>query len=145
MIVERIASTDTGVNAFGLHPETGEILTVSFENGFIGRLVPAPDPEVLPPTLSATGVFADVATLTPAAGVLPYEVAARSGRTSRSRAVGFSCLRAAPFREPTPTSGPFRPARSGSSTSIFPSSATALRPAGLRPASSSRRMRAATV
>ena len=76
VIVERIASTDTGVNAFGLHPETGEILTVSFENGFIGRLVPAPDPEVLPPTLSATGVFADVATLTPAAGVLPYEVAA---------------------------------------------------------------------
>ena len=73
--VERIATASSGVNAFGMNPLTGDILVVEVKSGIISKLVPAPPPGGIPPTLAATGAFADLETMTPADGILPYEVA----------------------------------------------------------------------
>lgn len=74
VIVEHIA-TGT-VTGFGLNPFTGDILTLESGSGVISKLVPAPDTTAIPATLSGTGVFSYLSTMTPAAGILPYEVAA---------------------------------------------------------------------
>jgi uncharacterized repeat protein (TIGR03806 family) len=72
--VQRLA-TDTGISSFGIDPVTGEILLADLLEGSIKRLVasPATGSTPFPATLSATGAFADVGTLTPAPGVVAYE------------------------------------------------------------------------
>lgn len=69
----------TGANgpvAFGADPRNGDVLIAQINNGQIGRLdysgVPSGAP--LPPTLANTGAFSDLATLTPNAGIVPYDL-----------------------------------------------------------------------
>src|SRR6185295_3896675 len=58
---------------YGVDPRNGELLLCCLQGG-IYKLAPNPPPTVTPPaTLSATGVFSDLATLTPNAGIVPYE------------------------------------------------------------------------
>ena len=71
-VVERIAGHSGGLNSFALDPMTGDILVSS--GGSWHRLVVNVSAQP-PATLSATGVFADLATLTPVSAVHPYEVA----------------------------------------------------------------------
>ncbi|MDP3071751.1 MAG: PQQ-dependent sugar dehydrogenase [Opitutaceae bacterium] len=72
--VSQIA-TDGGVSSFGLNPATGDLLITDLLENQIKRLVPAaPAPAAAwPATLSATGAFANLATLAPAPGVVAYE------------------------------------------------------------------------
>ncbi len=71
----RLAS-GSGIVAFGIDPSNGDILFAEISAGRIRRLDynnnPTGDP--LPPTLSATGAYADLATLTPHPGIVPYAV-----------------------------------------------------------------------
>ncbi|MCB1211462.1 MAG: hypothetical protein KDK97_19205, partial [Verrucomicrobiales bacterium] len=72
--VRQIAST-TGysLSSFGLD-ENGELYLTSMGNeGHILKFSSQPTPQP-PATLSATGAFADLSTLTPARGVIPYTV-----------------------------------------------------------------------
>jgi glucose/arabinose dehydrogenase/mono/diheme cytochrome c family protein len=72
--VQRLA-TDAGIVSFGLNPATGDVLIADLQENAIKRLVanPAPGGTPFPATLSATGAFSDLATLTPAPGVVAYE------------------------------------------------------------------------
>lgn len=63
---------------FGLAPD-GDVLALDQPGGGLWRLARNPDagqPDTFPRRLSETGVFGDVAALAPAAGVVPYAVAA---------------------------------------------------------------------
>ncbi len=62
------------VTSFGIDPTNGDILAGS-HGGPIYRIVRAEDEpgSSLPTTLSATGAFSDLATLTPNPGIVPYE------------------------------------------------------------------------
>ena len=76
--VQWIAWVPTGT-ALAVHPQTGEILVNGYAS-WDGRIHVlrrrAPDPSRTPPNkLSQTGLFADLATLKPAAGFAPYAVA----------------------------------------------------------------------
>ena len=66
----------TGIAGFGTDPRNGELLIVDHDRGHIFTLEHAlpPAEQGLPPTLSATGAFSDLTSLTPQSGVLPYEV-----------------------------------------------------------------------
>ena len=66
---------DPGIAAFGIDPSNGDVLTADQNNETIKRLiaVPAGGP-ALPPTLADTGVFANLNTLTPHAGFVPYDL-----------------------------------------------------------------------
>ena len=71
-IVERIAG-QSYIAGFGTDPSNGDLLMADLIGGQIRRLVPGtPDP-TFPDTLSKTGIFSSVATLTPNAGVIPYD------------------------------------------------------------------------
>lgn len=73
--VRQIAG-DGGIAAFGLDPATGDILLADLTENAIKRLVATPAGgagDAPPATLAATGAFADLATLTPAPGVVAYE------------------------------------------------------------------------
>ena len=70
--IERIAGLSPGPTAFGLDPATGEILIATAAGVF--KLIQVPN-AVLPPTLSSTGFFRDLTSLSPAPGVHPYAVA----------------------------------------------------------------------
>ncbi|MEN9674682.1 MAG: hypothetical protein RIS76_578, partial [Verrucomicrobiota bacterium] len=73
--VSRLVSGDYGPTAFGIHPGTGEILLVQRNGERISRLVRhVGEGPTLPATLSETGVFADLQSLTPRAEMEPYEV-----------------------------------------------------------------------
>lgn len=69
-----LLATDGGISAFGLDPATGDLLLTDLTEGVIKRLVAAPagGSAPLPATLSATGAFADLASLTPAPGLVAY-------------------------------------------------------------------------
>ncbi len=62
--------------AFGTDPRNGDILIAQLNSGQIGRLdynttsTGAP----LPPTLADTGAFSDLTSLTPSAGIVPYDL-----------------------------------------------------------------------
>lgn len=62
--------------AFGTDPRNGDVLIAQLGNNQIGRLDynASPVGTPLPPTLAATGAFADLTTLTPAAGIVPYDL-----------------------------------------------------------------------
>ncbi|MBK1832989.1 ThuA domain-containing protein [Roseibacillus ishigakijimensis] len=70
-----------GLSSFG-HNAQGELFALQLGGGAIGggsisRLLPQPevvDRSIFPSTLSATGLFTDLATLTPTAGLIPYTV-----------------------------------------------------------------------
>jgi uncharacterized repeat protein (TIGR03806 family) len=72
--VRQIAQ-DNSIVSFGLDPATGDILLADHAEGAIKRLVPdtATGGLALPATLSATGAFTNLATLTPAPGLIAYE------------------------------------------------------------------------
>ena len=67
-----------GPSAFAPDPRNGEILMTdaSGGGGSVRQLVRNPNGTVdnLPPTLSATGAFSDLSTLTPNPGLVPYEI-----------------------------------------------------------------------
>lgn len=71
----QLLTTDGGISSFAVDPSTGDILLVDLTEGVIKRLMTTDSTGSTPPpaTLSATGAFTDVASLTPAAGVIPYE------------------------------------------------------------------------
>jgi len=66
----------SGVSAFGVDPRDGEVLLCQLGGGRVLRLEYSDQfvGEPLPLTLSETGAFADLAALTPAPGVVPYEI-----------------------------------------------------------------------
>ena len=66
----------SSIVAFGTDPANGDVLFAQYNDGQIRRLVYAGDSsgEPLPPTLADTGAFADLATLTPHPGIVPYEI-----------------------------------------------------------------------
>lgn len=63
---------ESGIVSFAVVPGTGDILLADLDSNEIRRVVAAPATSPLPATLSDTGVFSDVASLTPAAGVVAY-------------------------------------------------------------------------
>lgn len=66
----------SGLSAFGEDPGNGDLLMADHEGGRILRLDRASTPggTALPARLSSTGAFADLATLTPHPGIVPYDV-----------------------------------------------------------------------
>ena len=85
---------DAGISAFGMDPTTEHILMTDHGSGRVLRLVEKPDAEAiaLPATLSETGVFRELATLTPHEGIEPMKSTFLSGRIMLKRSVGFPCL-----------------------------------------------------
>lgn len=71
--VQRIATHPTGATSWTVDPVTGDLLAGSFYGKSIMRMIRS-TPAALPLTLSATGLFSDLATLTPAEAA-PYKVA----------------------------------------------------------------------
>ena len=71
--VTRIATHPNYVSGWAVDPATGDLLAASFGGKSITRMVRA-TPASIPPTLSTTGLFSDLATLTPAQAT-PYNVA----------------------------------------------------------------------
>jgi uncharacterized repeat protein (TIGR03806 family) len=70
----RQIATETGITGMTMDPRTGEVLFADFDSNIIKRLVSNPNANgtPLPATLAETGAFSNVATMTPAAGVVPY-------------------------------------------------------------------------
>jgi glucose/arabinose dehydrogenase len=65
-----------GISTFGRDPRDGEVLVANFRSGTIQRLVFVP-PEAapaFPQTLAETGLFLNLTNLTPAPGVVAYEI-----------------------------------------------------------------------
>jgi uncharacterized repeat protein (TIGR03806 family) len=73
--VREIAS-DTGITGLTMHPTSGEILFADFDGNLVKKLVANQNANgtPLPATLADTGIFSNVATLSPAAGVVPYAI-----------------------------------------------------------------------
>lgn len=69
-------TTANGPVAFGRDPRNGDVLIAQINNGQIGRLEynSTPSGPPLPPTLAATGAFGDLTTLTPAPGIIAYDL-----------------------------------------------------------------------
>ena len=71
--VERIAGLGQLVT-FGSDPSNGDVLLTDFSGTRIRRLVTETPGSEFPSTLGATGLFSDLATLTPAPSVVPYAI-----------------------------------------------------------------------
>ena len=69
--IERLTG-DAGQTAFHADPSTGDVLMVDIQENRILRLIAGTDTGSFPATLSATNLFADLSTLSPAPGMLPY-------------------------------------------------------------------------
>jgi hypothetical protein len=69
---------DTGISSFGVDPSNGDILYADLAGGInstIDRVIPSTSTGTpLPDSLAATGAFADLMTLTPNAGIVPYDL-----------------------------------------------------------------------
>jgi glucose/arabinose dehydrogenase/mono/diheme cytochrome c family protein len=74
-VVERLTS-NVGISAFGTDPSNGDILFCNVNDGWIRRLAYSATSTgaPLPPTLAETGAFSDLVTLTPQAGIVPYDI-----------------------------------------------------------------------
>ena len=66
--------TEGGIVAMATDPSDGSVLMLDYNDGIIRRLVFNPDDGSIPQTLSDTGAFSDLSTLTPNAGVTPYDL-----------------------------------------------------------------------
>lgn len=66
----------TGIAGFGYDPRNGDILVANLGENALQRLTRniGGGAGALPPTLSDTGVFSDLETLAPHAGVVPYDI-----------------------------------------------------------------------
>ncbi len=75
---KQLLLTDSAISAFGVDPRNGDILYTDLNGGTnstVDRINPgAVTGTPYPTNLSATGAFADLATLTPQAGIVPYDV-----------------------------------------------------------------------
>lgn len=69
--VQRIAGLPS-LTSFGADPSNGDVLLTEYSSGRIMRIVTSTPSSTFPATLSATRLFADLADLAPAPGVLPY-------------------------------------------------------------------------
>lgn len=82
-------ATEPGLVSFGHDPRDGEILAAHYPTGRLRKLAArSPDPSNrVPPTLADTGLFSDLATLTPAPGLRPYDIQASfwSDRAAKRR------------------------------------------------------------
>jgi uncharacterized repeat protein (TIGR03806 family) len=68
-----LLNNESGIVAFGEHPGTKDLLIATHSSGQIRQLVPSgPANGTLPQTLSATGAFSDLNTLTPETGIEAY-------------------------------------------------------------------------
>jgi glucose/arabinose dehydrogenase len=67
---------ESGLVAFGTDPRDGEVLVANLHTGMIQKLTFIPEDQAIPfpNVLSDTGIFSDLATLTPDPGVLPYDI-----------------------------------------------------------------------
>jgi len=71
--VQRLAG-EGGISAFGYDPSNQDILLADIGDGVIRRLTATTNDSNFPATLTSTGLFADLADLTPSPGVIPYTV-----------------------------------------------------------------------
>jgi uncharacterized repeat protein (TIGR03806 family) len=71
--VQRILG-EGGISAFGTDPATKDILIADENGNRILRVVSSPSGTTFPDTLTETGLFSSVANLTPAPGLVPYDV-----------------------------------------------------------------------
>lgn len=71
--VERVAGQGS-ISSFGRDPSNNDVLMTNLSTGVIHRLVATPVAGNFPQNLSETGLFADLADLSPSPGVLPYSV-----------------------------------------------------------------------
>lgn len=72
--IDEIIGTESGVVAFGTDPATGDLLIADIFEGQIKKLISSGSPTgSLPATLTATGAFSNLATLTPHPGIVSYE------------------------------------------------------------------------
>lgn len=69
-------ATHKGIAGFGIDPRDGEMLIIDHDQGRLLHLTPAQAAvsDDLPELLSETGAFADLESLKPSAGIVPYEV-----------------------------------------------------------------------
>jgi glucose/arabinose dehydrogenase len=71
--VQRIAGL-ASLTSFGVDPSNGDVLVSDDNSGSIRRIITTTPGSAFPNTLGATGLFTDLAALTPAPAVLPYSV-----------------------------------------------------------------------
>ena len=72
--VQRL-TTHAGIAGFGVDPRDGELLLIDHDQGKLLKLERASPPiTAIPETLDATGAFADLESLTPNSGIVPYDV-----------------------------------------------------------------------
>jgi len=80
LLTDDLNSINTaGISAFGMNPANDDLLYADEQNGSNGRIKRllynnTTNGAPLPPTLADTGAFADLTTLTPEAGIVPYDV-----------------------------------------------------------------------
>src|SRR5204863_6670833 len=60
--------------SFGTDPRNGDVLICDVGDGQVKRLVAAPSSARVPDTLEETGAFANLQTLEPNPGIVPYDV-----------------------------------------------------------------------
>lgn len=63
-----------GIVAFGRDPSNGDVLMADINDSLIRRITTVTDTSTYPATLTATGLFSDLADLSPAPGLLPYQI-----------------------------------------------------------------------
>ena len=63
-----------GIVAFGRDPSNGDVLMADLNDNMIRRIAVVTDTNIYPGTLGATGLFADLTDLSPAPGLLPYQI-----------------------------------------------------------------------
>jgi uncharacterized repeat protein (TIGR03806 family) len=63
-----------GIVAFGRDPSNGDVLMADFNDNLIRRITTVTDTSTYPATLTATGLFSDLTDLSPAPGLLPYQI-----------------------------------------------------------------------
>jgi mono/diheme cytochrome c family protein len=88
----RRLTSGNGIVAFGTDPSNRDILFAEISTGRIQRIVynNVPTGTPPPPNLADTGAFADLVSLTPQAGIVPYEVNAPSWSDGASQTHWFS-------------------------------------------------------